>query len=130
MQILLREKNLSKKNKRYTCECFLCFLARDIHIDSTLEKDFDIDMDFYYPKAWRIKEALEAFLESKSIYVEQSSLDDIAYSCKGLTTVELNSALELAYVTLNRKFEKNKFLQFLQDVKKQSLKKTGLLELY
>lgn len=126
---IARIKILAEKIRDTRANVFLIFLARDIHIDSTLEKDFYIDMDFYYPKAWRIKEALEAFLESKSIYVEQSTLDDIAYSCKGLTTVEINSALELAYVTLNRKFEKNKYLQFLQDAKKQSLKKSGLLEL-
>jgi SpoVK/Ycf46/Vps4 family AAA+-type ATPase len=124
-----RIKILAEKIRDIRANVFLIFLARDIHIDSTLEKDFYIDMDFYYPKAWRIKEVLEDFLESKSIHIEQSALDDIAYSCKGLTTVEINSALELAYVTLNRRFEKNKFLQFLQDAKKQSLKKSGLLEL-
>ena len=86
-------------------------------------------MDFYYPRVWRIKEVLNDFLKSKEIPVEQSVVDDIAYSCKGLTTVEINSALELAYVTLNKEFEKNRFLQFLQEAKKQSLKKTGLLEL-
>lgn len=124
-----RIKILAEKIRDTRANVFLIFLARDIHIDSTLEKDFYIDMDFYYPKAWRIREVLEDFLGSKSICVEQSALDDIAYSCKGLTTVEINSALELAYVTLNRRFEKNKFLQFLQDAKKQSLKKTELLEL-
>lgn len=124
-----RIKILAEKIRDTRANVFLIFLARDIHIDSTLEKDFYIDTGFYYPKAWRIKEVLEDFLESKSICAEQSVLDDIAYSCKGLTTVEISSALELAYVTLNRRFEKNKFQQCLQDAKKQSLKKSGLLEL-
>lgn len=124
-----RIKILAEKIRDTDAKVFLIFLARDIHIDSTLEKDFYIDMDFYYPKAWRIREVLENFLQSKNIEVEQSILHDMVYSCKGLTTVEINSALELAYVTLNRRFEKNKFIQFLQDVKKQSLKKTELLEL-
>lgn len=124
-----RIKILAEKIRDKHANVFLIFLARDIYIDSTLEKDFYVDMDFYYPKAWRIKEVLEDFFASKNIPVERAVLDDIAYSCKGLTTVEINSALELAYVTLNRRFEKNKFLQFLQDAKKQSLKKSGLLEL-
>ena len=102
-------------------------MARDIHIDSTLEKDFYIDMDFYYPKAWRIKEVLEDFLESKSIHIEQSALDDIAYSCKGLTTVEINSALELAYVTLNRRFEKISFYNFFKMRKNRVLRNQGYL---
>ena len=124
-----RIKILAEKIRDMRANVFLIFLAGDIYIDSTLEKDFYINTDFYYPKAWRIKEVLEDFLKSKDILVEQSVLDDIAYSCKGLTTVEINNALELAYVTLNRRFEKNKFLQLLQDAKKQSLKKKGLLEL-
>lgn len=65
-----RIKILAEKIRDIRANVFLIFLARDIHIDSTLEKDFYIDMDFYYPKAWRIKEVLEDFLESKSIYVE------------------------------------------------------------
>lgn len=124
-----RIKILAEKIRDTHANVFLIFLSRDIHIDSTLEKDFYIDKDFYYPKEWRIKEVLEDFLKSKDISVEHSVLKDIAYNCKGLTTVEINSALELAYVTLNKEFEKNKFLQFLQDAKKQSLKKSGLLEL-
>ena len=126
-----RIKILAEKIRDTRANVFLIFLARDIHIDSTLEKDFYIDMDFYLPKAWRIKEVLNDFVKNKSMDdIEQTDLDDIAYSCKGLTTVEINSALDSAYVTLNNKeFEKSKFLQFLQDAKKQSLKRSGLLEL-
>lgn len=126
---IARIKILAEKIRDAHANVFLIFLARDIHIDSTLEKDFYIDTNFYYPKAWRIKEVLEDFMESKSMYVEQSTLDDIAYSCRGLTIGEISSALESAYVTLNRKFEKNKFLQSLQDEKDRSLKNSGLLEL-
>ncbi len=45
--------------------------------------------------------------------------------------MEIRNALELAYVSLNRKFKgnENKYLQFIQDAKKQSLRKSGLLEL-
>ena len=124
-----RIKILAEKIREAHANIFLIFLARDIHIDSTVEKDFYIDTNFFYPKAWRIKEVLEDFMESKGILVEQSTLDDIAYSCRGLTTGEISSALESAYVTLNRRFDKNKFLQSLQDEKERSLKNSGLLEL-
>lgn len=124
-----RIKILAEKIRDAKADVFLIFLARDIYIDSTMKEYFYVDTDFYYLKAWKIRGVLNGFFESKSMPVEQSVLDDIVYSCKGLTTVEINRAMELAYVELNGSFDRNKFLQFIQDEKKQSLKKSGLLEL-
>lgn len=117
-----RIKILAEKIRETRANVFLIFLVRDVYIDNTLEKDFYVDMDFYYPKAWRIKEVLNSFIESKNIFVDVSTLDDIVYSCKGLTTVEINSALELAYVSLDKRFDKGLFLQFLQNAKNKVLR--------
>lgn len=64
-----RIKILAEKIRDTHANVFLIFLAKDIYIDSTLEKDFYIDMNFYYPKIWQIKEVLNAFFESKNIYI-------------------------------------------------------------
>ena len=122
---ILSERIQNSKNIRIS----IFLIGRDMRIGNILEKNVYYDDQIGYPDDDSINKAIKDFLKEKDKDKNTKFSSQLVSKCKGLTHDELNRVLSFAYIENNNDFNSEQIEDVVQNEKRQTIKKTGLIEL-